>query len=175
MKLIYNSILLLLLVVVGCDKKSIHNQVKTEKKTNLNSENLLGQDLNKNGVRDDVDEFIQGSDQSENIKNALTQMATARFKGLIEHRSKNKSLINSHEWDRSLNCLSTYFEGDQGWYKMQSILKKQKALILNSKERIRANIIYNNQLSGTSGHPDFFRVESKIKTRIKACDKISQL
>jgi hypothetical protein len=164
--------LIVLLMFISSVSFSMSKKSAPKKRVEIKitSEAIIGKDEDQNGVPDDVDSWIANLSYSSNIKRALNQMAKARIKGLIEHESKAKSNDNSHLLEKAIICTSSFFLSDEEYMNFSSLFKSQKSLILNTKVRIRANYIYNNNLNGTSGHPDFGQVESIEIRRKKACD-----
>ena len=120
---------LLLFVFVGCVDKSNLGQA-TEK-------DILGEDKDKNGVRDDVDKFIEENFEGVNNQNAAKQYAKYQLK-YIEFKEDKKQLeLLGEKLDKSLDCYrSLNLESRTAVY--DSLMKKLDPIIFDTKERTLA-------------------------------------
>ena len=109
-------------------------------------EDLLGPDKDKNGVRDDVDEWIKDQDLDFNKSEAFRLMAKNLRLALKHHKDRDKSNFYSHEVDSASDCLFLLL-------KYNSRLKRKYTnklykLSINNEERILAYADVNVNFSG---------------------------
>lgn len=132
--------ILLLFIMVGCLESQSLNQVSEE--------DILGEDKDKNGVRDDVDKFIEENFDGINKQNAAKQYAKYRLEGLRFRENKKKLEENSDNIIRVLDCfriLNTNKEDKDTDRKIQLLDLK----ILNTKERILASAQADETFAGS--------------------------
>jgi hypothetical protein len=107
---------------------------------------LLGEDRDKNGVRDDVDRYIEKNFKGQNNQNAVKQLAKYEIESLINRNSKKKLEENSDKIKRAMDC-----------YKHLNLDKKRafkdlleiSNVIRNTKERILASAKGDQTLGGS--------------------------
>jgi len=120
----------------------------------LNDSTLLGIDVNDNGVRDDVERYILQTYGKEEITIQIGFQVARAYNTVIEHPE------NAWETDKVLSaaqdCESYFsifaeFLGDPLLLDESNDMvtsKKFKSIQLNTRERIRNFLLYNQMLSG---------------------------
>ncbi|MGZ8257235.1 MAG: hypothetical protein ACXWTX_05645 [Gallionella sp.] len=105
---------------------------------------LLGTDADGNGVRDDIDTYINSLPDTLIQKKALKQTA-AYFNLAMAVNLTNPAAIDavSVQAANSSSCNQIVY-GDAAWVKTKVILK----YVVNTKERFTAYMKYNQALSG---------------------------
>ncbi|MCM2348852.1 MAG: hypothetical protein NDI69_02455 [Bacteriovoracaceae bacterium] len=131
--------------------------------TELNDSTVLGIDSDKNGIRDDVQIWINktyNSSSFPNTNNALKQ--THRHFQLAFENYLNKDLAVSYynKAQEGLECIM--WIRDDGYM----IYKKHKAQLLNTPERIKVFTMIDSYTHGTSDHLP----ETSITERHQYCE-----
>ena len=118
----------------------------------VNNATLLGVDVNKNGVRDDVERYILQTYGKEDITIQIGFQVARAYSAVIEHPEKAKEVAKI--MDDAQDC-NFYFMDDANEYGEPILLnedittsKKFKSIMLNTAPRIRAYLEYNRNLSG---------------------------
>lgn len=112
---------------------------------------LAGVDADADGVRDDIQRYIALTyPNSAKARAALTQATKLMQSELLDASDKSKSMQHAVEDDRSGECLASLRPDD-----FVNIERALEAKFLNTEERIRAYLKYNDQLGGEvfSGKP----------------------
>jgi hypothetical protein len=113
------------------------------------SDSLLGPDVNSNGVRDDIDLYIDNLPDSTQQKEALRQAAKAMEKA-IQVGASNAAPSELKEVDiailRSIDCIWNRYDETIAENKSAVIEK----LMVNTRTRFDAYDLYNSKRSGTS-------------------------
>ncbi|QQR78713.1 MAG: hypothetical protein IPJ68_00280 [Candidatus Moraniibacteriota bacterium] len=108
---------------------------------------LLGIDVNGNGVRDDIERYIVFAyPDSTKKREALMQNARTLNDYLRDHEDKTKTRENGKTGDRAIDCLAHVFNDD-----LEASNKAGEELdakFLNTKERSRAYRKADVQMSG---------------------------
>ncbi len=109
---------------------------------------IAGTDADGNGIRDDIDRYINTLPDSEREKNALRQKAAALQATLVEDISNAVIRARvSREIMKSTDCITTVYNGsDRKGYKRGSELQK---LTVNTPQRLRAYARFNQAMSGS--------------------------
>jgi hypothetical protein len=124
------------------DEDEYSNLVKEE------TQEIIGEDKNKNGIWDDIDDHINKTyPDSEKVRLALIQYASAFQKYIIDHRDNEKTGINRKNMARNNDCLVYIFDGD--FTKAYKVLEELRIQTLNTKERIYAYFKADGQLTGS--------------------------
>ncbi len=105
---------------------------------------LEGIDSDGDGVRDDIQRYIALTyPDSARTRAALTQLAKVNQQAILNADNKPLSLDNGSAQDRAIECL---------WYLLDdgaiAVSHGLRAVILNTVERNRVYIRYNDQLAG---------------------------
>ncbi len=111
---------------------------------------LLGIDSDNDGVRDDIQRYIELTyPESAKTRAALRQNAKAMNAALESADDKRASINNSYKMDRAQECLYFIFREKEGSARpAYNIRKKIDARILNTQERTLVYLDYDAQLGG---------------------------
>ena len=141
----------------------------------LNNSTLLGIDSDSDGVRDDVEIWINNRfpDNTE-MRKAFKQMARASQQIFTVFNDKQLSIDASYSWDEALNCTSALLPRDPegygiAWDLMSRAQSEQRILLFNTKKRILANIKYNNQLGGSGRSPRVMQLVRDGRSKLELC------
>ena len=105
---------------------------------------IEGIDSDQDGLRDDIQRYIALTyPDSEKTRAALRQIAVGLQIALLEKDVKNKSLDNAENLMRASECL--YYINFESARKLKNMLKAE---FLNTVERSRAYLEYNQKLGG---------------------------
>jgi hypothetical protein len=108
-------------------------------------ESIAGKDLDQNGVRDDIQEYIMSAyPESQKVQAALIQNAKALQIGLINADNREASITIGDQRVRAVGCLSYISGPEEG----RIFWGELRARMLNSDSRSRAYIKANNHLGG---------------------------
>ncbi|ELE7130636.1 chromosome partitioning protein ParA [Vibrio harveyi] len=116
------------------------------------SDSLTGRDENKDGIRDDIEAFINALEVSEPVRNALKQDARQTQKNLYYDWSEkteaniDKAMAIGDEYDKVIACKD--FVG----IPVDDLIETSKtirALTYNTKARTMAYLAYNHLLDGS--------------------------
>jgi hypothetical protein len=137
-----------------------------------NDSTLLGVDSDGDGVRDDVELWINRDvDQSPEVRKAFKQMSKGFQLALSEADDKVKSINNSNKIGEALTCAAERGgKEDQDFNRFDRLEKNHRSLLMNTKERILANIRYNNQLVGKGAPPRVLEIENQGRSLIELCE-----
>lgn len=108
------------------------------------STSLLGTDTDGNGVRDDIDAYINSLPDTSAQKAALRQAAAALNAALVVDLT-DAVAVNavSAKTSDAVSCVALVY-GNAAWRHSKNILK----YVVNTKERFTAYMKYNQALSG---------------------------
>lgn len=110
-----------------------------------NNKTLLGIDKDNNGIRDDVQRLInEQKELSNNAKLALKQIAFNYQIAFANLNDKNLLTTASREQIKGYLCLTEHLEAK----KARQITKEITSQILNSKERLYANLQMQSNFNG---------------------------
>jgi len=139
----------------------------------LNDSTLLGIDSNDNGVRDDVERYILQTYGKEEITIQIGFQVARAYNSVIEHPE------NAWETDKVLSAAqdcASYFSSFAEFFNEPILLdknivvsKKFKSIMLNTRERIKNYLLYNQKLSGgifASTPLDELKVKCKFDVEI---------
>jgi hypothetical protein len=114
------------------------------------TDSLAGIDANANGVRDDIERYIEKKYTEPAQRKAAMQTARGFQQMLLVNTSDAVALdAASERGSRALTCRSAVFPGVEGipaWTRMSSDLE---AMTANTKQRLLAYLAYNKARSGT--------------------------
>jgi hypothetical protein len=110
---------------------------------------LEGVDANGNGVRDDIDAYIDRNYSTEPQRRAARQMAAHFQRTLLVDKSdrqalKRESVLGS----RAVGCLYARFDGTNGSKHPAAVGHELEAINANTKERLKAYLAYSKGLDG---------------------------
>jgi hypothetical protein len=135
---------LLIVFLVGCLSTS-------------GEEALLGEDKDNNGVRDDIDEWINKTYKTHDQRTAATLKAKYNRLALKFHKDKEKSNQYTHKALDLSNCLANLVKDFKLWSKR---LDSYHLLTYNTRERLKAYTIVNSNFSGQVGYIEIDLVKS---------------
>lgn len=111
------------------------------------SDDLVGPDENKNGIRDDIDTFIEAQAYTSTQTEAVHQYARQMQRAVtFEGSSTQDAERISDAGDRAQGCI---FERFTEWEMASDIAENVEKLTANSAPRIRNYLRYNALLDGT--------------------------
>ena len=112
------------------------------------SSSIAGPDINKNGIRDDIDAWIGALPITDAQKKAAEQAARVRqAELLVDLNDKAEHDRLGVMASRSIKCLRVVFMPDyQRGYDLSSQIE---AITANTKERAKQYIAFNRAVSGT--------------------------
>lgn len=112
-------------------------------------DSLAGLDANKNGVRDDIDVYIQITFKTALQRLAVSQAARALQSAvLVDATDANAALAVSQHIAKSINCMSSRFSDNQGSLSPGAVWRRLEAITVNTKIRITAYLAYDKSQVG---------------------------
>ena len=107
---------------------------------------LQGADADENGVWDYVDAHINDAFANDPpARAAAQQFAKSLQAGLLDSQDRDVSLSHANELMRAIECMYARRENDAG-----DALDRLQAIVLNTPERSRRFVQFNNQAAGQS-------------------------
>lgn len=106
-------------------------------------DDVRGTDVDGNGIRDDIDQYIARTFPDPNARAAAIQFATALQSSLLDASNHDDSITHATELYRSVECMGS-IAGDAG----DDALDALKAVTLNNNARTRAYLAFNEQIVG---------------------------
>ncbi|WP_122082509.1 chromosome partitioning protein ParA [Vibrio coralliirubri] len=129
------------------------------------SDSLTGTDVNKDGIRDDIEAFIDALEVTEPVRKALKQNAHYAQESLYHDWSEKnnsnikKALAISHKYEKVLACKRFIgIDVDDNINTGRTI----RALTYNTKARTMTYLAYNHLQDGS--------VSSSLKAEAKYCE-----
>ena len=118
----------------------------------VNNATLLGVDVNKNGVRDDVERYILQTYGKEEITIQIGFQVARAYNAVIEHPEKakdvDKVLFDARDCGSYFTLFAKFFNEPILLSRNIVTSKQFKSVMLNTEPRIRAYLEYNRNLSG---------------------------
>lgn len=113
----------------------------------LNNKTIAGIDSDGDGIRDDIQRWINEtySDQPQ-IKMSMRQMAMGKQLELLSVADRTQSIAASKKYLLGMDCLGIFVSTDA----MSSLLHELDSRMLNTKDRLDADIKSNSNFSGQS-------------------------
>jgi hypothetical protein len=102
-----------------------------------------GTDANNNGIRDDIDQYIQQTFTDAGQKAAAVQMASAMQAAILHAGDKAASLSNGSRLTAATDCISSYSDPA-----VRNKLIDIQPLTLNTQVRTTAWLAFNDQVAG---------------------------
>lgn len=127
------SAFLLLALCAGCGSESGAPPAAT-------ATSLAGTDANNDGIRDDVETYIDSTAYDANTKHALRQYAMAAQWSILDASDKGKSITHVIERFRALECLMARRPTD-----FHPIFVELRARILDTNPRSEAYLNADSQ------------------------------
>ena len=113
------------------------------------SSSLKGPDADNNGVRDDIDLWIQAQPYSPTQKQSALQLAKALQNTLTVDTTNDAALRSAQDQSRkAVTCIYGRFPSDVQ-PNPNTVIKTLQKYTMNTKERVIAYIAYNEALSGS--------------------------
>jgi len=129
---------------------------------NAKPQSLQGFDKNNNGVRDDVETYLDAKfKDSPNYKEALKQLAFAMQKGIVS-KTQEESMIAAHYVFKAIDCID--YVDEKKTIESWKIVEKK---MLNNSARVKA---WDAQQIRTSGKPMPVYKEGKTSCNFKIID-----
>ena len=112
---------------------------------------LQGIDVNANGVRDDVDAFINNQYPVPSQRAAALQTAQALQAALLVNQQDiGAAKEASRRVSNAVNCVFSQFSGGLNSKEPARVVKELEGVTANTKPRLLAYLAYNKTLNGTS-------------------------
>jgi predicted small lipoprotein YifL len=128
------------------------------------SPGLMGPDTNGNGVRDDIEVWIESLPYSADQKKALVQFASAEQQSLTHAGDPAKAKVAAKPINLAITCVMSRFE----YEKASSLISKISSYTANTLERATEYAKFQDLMSGSSiGEPEGIcehRVQSALAT-----------
>jgi hypothetical protein len=110
---------------------------------------LEGTDANGNGVRDDIDAFIERNYSTEPQRRAASQLAAHFQRTILVDKSDRDALKRqSVHGARAVRCIYARFNGADGSKQPAAVGYELEAITANTKERLKAYLAYSKGLDG---------------------------
>jgi hypothetical protein len=110
---------------------------------------LAGIDNNKNGIRDDIDTYIQKNYSQLEQRKAVEQLAKAmQLKILADASDPINARKISIQGHKALNCIFLKFERNSADKNSSIVLEEIVSITTNTKPRLLAYLAYNKALDG---------------------------
>ena len=114
------------------------------------TDDLAGPDLNRNGVRDDVDSYINKRYLSAPQRAAALQVARNIQKQLLVSKTDKPALrLVSLALSRAVHCLFSKFEGD-AQFNTNVVAQEIESMTANTKARLLAYLAFSKAADGTT-------------------------
>jgi hypothetical protein len=113
----------------------------------INNATLLGVDVNKNGVRDDVERWIFKTYEHPIVQAVAMQNARA-FQIILADPSKARDTVKFTEATTDCSGYYEYQDSRHIISKRKDLHEESRAIVLNTRERSRAYYEFNQALSG---------------------------
>jgi len=110
---------------------------------------LEGIDANGNGIRDDIDAYIERNYSTEPQRRAASQLAAHFQRTLLADKSdraalKRQSVLGA----RAVGCVYARFDGAGGSKQPAAVVYELEAVTANTKARLKAYLAYSKGLDG---------------------------
>lgn len=134
------------------DQDKIDSLTESNQIPNLERDDeLLGVDDDNNGIRDDIDAYIEFHHKDENQKKAVKQLASAMQKMLVADTSDIISVKEINRGSsRAVKCIFSQFAGEEGTKSPGAVALEIEAITTNTKSRLKAYLAFTSALDGTS-------------------------
>lgn len=113
---------------------------------------VAGVDVDNNGIRDDIDQFIARTYATDAQRKAASQLAKYLQQAILADAKDRPALKQiSVQISRAVNCLDMRFDGLNGAKRPARVVQELESVTANTKARLTAYLAYNKGLDGTSG------------------------
>ena len=134
-----------------------------------NNQTILGVDNNKNGIRDDIDVWINYTAKDKNQRMALRQLAT-KLQKIMNYDERVAKVVKegvaSEVWEAMI-CLSFFERGKKA---EELLFPKLSDVIFNSEKRIDAykrfhyrGLVYGSNRDDARGEKEYLLCDFKIE------------
>ena len=111
---------------------------------------IEGIDIDRNGVRDDIDAYIAKTYTDEAQRRAALQMARALQQTLLVDTNDERALDEvSRQIMRAVNCKVSVFRSLEDSKEGHRMTSQLEAITTNTKERLKAYLAFNKAVSGS--------------------------
>lgn len=112
---------------------------------------LAGTDSDGNGVRDDIDVFIDANYVSRPQRAAARQVASSLQAALMSDLTSRKDILAiSIRSGRAINCIFRIFDGKNGSKIPDAVANEIESMTTNTKARLLKYLAYSKALNGES-------------------------
>lgn len=126
---------------------TLSNTIPNLERNNL----LLGIDEDNNGIRDDIDRYIELHYPNISQQNAVKQLAKALQKTLVADTNDMIIVKNiNRDNTRAVNCVFSQFINENIDKHPAQVSQEIESITSNTKERLLAYLNFNKALNGTS-------------------------
>lgn len=113
---------------------------------------IAGPDANTNGVRDDVEAYINAQYPAAAQKAAALQVGrTIQNELLVDKTNQSALKALAIAEDRAVNCVYSKFDGTGSSKKPSVVVGEIESVTTNTKERLLAYLAFSKALNGTTG------------------------
>ena len=110
---------------------------------------LEGIDANGNGIRDDIDAFIERNYSTEAQRRAARQFAVNLQKILLVNKADKLALRQVEtEGGRAVHCVALRFRDSTGSQQPAAVGQQLESLTANTKDRFKAYLAYSKAMDG---------------------------
>jgi hypothetical protein len=111
---------------------------------------LGGMDVNRNGVRDDIDRYIESKYVLPQERKAAMQLARSLQQMLLANTSDAAALRATTEaGGKAIDCIFDTFSQEDGYQQGSRLSSALEALTTNTKARLQAYLAFNRAVSGS--------------------------
>ncbi|MGR5148760.1 hypothetical protein ACQKP8_19710 [Photobacterium alginatilyticum] len=134
------------------DQDKIEDLTSSNQIPNLErSDSLLGIDEDNNGIRDDIDKYIELNYQDTLQQNAVRQLASALQKTLVVDISDTIFVKKiNRDNTRAINCIYSRFSDESVDKNPAQVSQEIESITSNTKARLLAYLAFSKALDGTS-------------------------
>lgn len=112
---------------------------------------IEGIDINGDGVRDDIEQYIEQKYNDSAQRKAAMQTARVYQQMLLVDVRDAMALDGAIEASaRAVNCARNVFAGPEGFEQRYRMSRELEAMTSNTKERLQAYLAFNRAASGTT-------------------------
>lgn len=113
-------------------------------------QNMSGIDVDNDGVRDDIEQYIIETFPSEPERNAARQSAKALQKALLVDKSNIELVLEANkEIARADHCIYLTFDGNLTKHPAR-VSEEMESITTNTKERLLAYLEFSKALDGSA-------------------------
>jgi len=119
-------------VLSGCSDQS--DPADTEPVEDL-SPGIRGPDKDRNGIRDDIDQLIDGKYSDTRATKQAAQQKARALQQLMESTTRDEALSAGEELERSAACLMKMLPGEANYKRRRMLARELEAWTANTRER----------------------------------------